>query len=150
GVCLRTKSLPHGSADRNIGLAPEWVAKLVAPSRERGSKPHQERVQGARRHVAPSRERGSKRLLVVITGRGACRSLTGARIETSSGWRTSGRAGVAPSRERGSKPVQPGRAGQGRVSLPHGSADRNLKQEYEAFATAMSLPHGSADRNFGG
>ena len=53
------------------------------------------------------------------------RSLTGARIETSTRSRYRPRAWVAPSRERGSKHQPRSSPGFARQSLPHGSADRN-------------------------
>ena len=96
------------------------------------------------------------------------RSLTGAWIETRGRSTASSRRSVAPSRERGSKPV-PGRdEGHRRLSLPHGSVDRNFGQLVAVQPGAgrsltgawietslraansdrsTSLPHGSVDRN---
>ena len=84
GPSRRPRSLPHGSADRN---------------------PSNSQCVPCRRAVAPSRERGSKRVPRVVRALAEVgRSLTGARIETTSTGSTT-------------------RCSAG--SLPHGSADRN-------------------------
>ena len=102
---------------------------LVAPSRERGSKQGGNAAPERRRDVAPSRERGSKLPNIlrpdVVHGslpHGSadrnrtyedacvfygCRSLTGARIETTMPARSCRGSAVAPSRERGSKQRSP-------------------------------------------
>ena len=158
----RSRSLPHGSADRNASYAASKICLVVvAPSRERGSKqhpsstfrrsvslPHGSADRNSRfaivqpsidAPVAPSRERGSKRCECLEVGRASR---------------------VAPSRERGSKPFDAGRR-----SL---SRERGSKPEARCVArsltgarietvtlnglevrgkTTSSLPHGSADRN---
>ena len=148
GVPDEARSLPHGSADRNLAKPRLLEVQAgVAPSRERGSKRDVERelVQvilslpygSADRNIfLPSKAKRSRRSLPHgsadrnrVTGRQVPvlrrRSLTGARIETLSQSRGPIRSRVAPSRERGSKRRdrdacrRPGR------SLPHGSADRN-------------------------
>ena len=119
------KSLPHGSADRNEFEMSVCAFPMVAPSRERGSK----RARGQRRpdtswslpHGSADRNRGQNGR----AGRNRGRSLTGARIETSSPDPPRMPDRVAPSRERGSKRRPAASAAPGRASLPHGSADRN-------------------------
>ena len=126
----RSESLPHGSADRNAKEPHGHDRRtLVAPSRERGSK-HRRGRRLMRRHNQSlphgSADRNSSDSNAAGTRR---RSLTGARIETSSIMQ-------APSQRFG--------------SLPHGSADRNSREracQQEMAASGWSLPHGSADRN---
>ncbi len=98
-------SLPHGSVDRNSSSPLFALWGGVAPSRERGSKLLYREGSTQVTAVAPSRERGSKQGSVAA-------------------WRL--HQIVAPSRERGSKrAVDRGGAMMSR-SLPHGSVDRNL------------------------
>ena len=102
---------------------------------------------------------------------GVGRSLAGARIETVTGSLSATVDIVAPSRERGSKPFDPeptglwnrwrrslagarietasmrGCSAPSAVSLPRGSADRNLISAAISVASLVSLPRGSADRN---
>ena len=131
-----------------------FPGRAVAPSRERGSKQPAHEGHQPEQRVAPSRERGSKRRdghdrrcqrgslphgsadrnLTRGDGFGvaACRSLTGARIETCSCARSARSAPVAPSRERGSKPPLRRRGPRLPASLPHGSADRNTSSWAES------------------
>ena len=77
----------------------------------------------------------------------AGRSLTGARIETSSARARSKAEAVALSRERGSKRFLRAISRALRRSLSHGSADRNVGNNESDFNGDWSLSHGSADRN---
>ncbi len=185
------KSLPHGSADRNGTSGGKVIEAEVAPSRERGSKRCNRRLQHGHDHVAPSRERGSKRSTIRRCAGGwrslphgsadrnptprwrptspACRSLTGARIETIPRDATASNSTVAPSRERGSKlrhqlldvyqhEVAPSRE---RGSKHAACRCRALRREVAPSrergsklgpvqarqVRGRSLPHGSADRN---
>ena len=140
------QSLPRGSADRNEDKPGRTHISLVAPSRERGSK--------------PVRRRGA-----LGCGR---RSLAGARIETSLRQLRRSCHAVAPSRERGSKPPRPAARARRQLSLPRGSADRNVMTHADIIHALVapsrergskhcgrsagpehppSLPRGSADRN---
>ena len=162
-------SLPHGSADRNpddlaarrqlagrsltgarIETHPPRSSRRrlrVAPSRERGSKPGHDGGRAADGRSLPhgSADRNSETRRC-RNGR-ECRSLTGARIETALARPRICGLPVAPSRERGSKRGDVGIVGEGGRSLPHGSADRNIRQRPTRISGGRSLPHGSADRN---
>ena len=120
-----SRSLPHGSADRN----PEMGRKtVIRRSRSLTGARVETSIFKAKRggtRVAPSRERGSKH-----------------RRE-----QPIGRRGVAPSRERGSKLLAILNCFRGGRSLPHGSADRNSRRTKVISPNSVSLPHGSADRN---
>ena len=185
------RSLPHGSADRNQdgqgragrqprrsltgarietgSTGPAPAVRSVAPSRERGSKRHIGRDQGAVRESLPhgSADRNSEMpyfaeavwmslphgsadrnyLLTSVLHRPDGRSLTGARIETAVRSRSAVSAVVAPSRERGSKPPRHGRPlqGCGRRSLT--GARIETGERLPQGVVLGSLPHGSADRN---
>ena len=97
------RSLPHGSVDRNRFGVGHRHRQVVAPSRERGLKQISSDALSSYVDVAPSRERGSKPAKVLLASLRARRSLTGAWIETS---RRSAACWL-------------------RLSLPHGSVDRN-------------------------
>ena len=144
---LRSRSLPHGSVDRNRckglvaldaagrSLTGAWIETVttrgtagpaaVAPSRERGSK-----LPGRFFHpatvVAPSRERGSK-LGSWVPGLELASSLPHGSVD---------RNGQA----------RKGYVGRG-ASLPHGSVDRNVRSWDIRRGHSRSLPHGSVDRN---
>ncbi len=122
-------SLPHGSVDRNIQVVLGGAQRLVASSRERGSKLRDDVSIPSLPNVASSRERGSKpptgqllrriqrslphgsvdrNLALLDESRDdARRFLTGAWIETPYYRDQRSSRSVASSRERGSK--RPGR-----------------------------------------
>ncbi len=142
---------------------------MVAPSRERGSKPHRPATSPPCRRVAPSRERGSKLYPSLCEGRSL--QVAPSRERGSKPWRCGAAAhrvwslprgsvdrnpdmpatfrqrGVAPSRERGSKPRLIPTDGKDGPSLPRGSVDRNSSHGIGWISTVASLPRGSVDRN---
>ena len=170
----------NGLECRGRSLTGAWIetsnrrrpgdAALVAPSRERGSKPSAMRCvsspargrsltgawietdsadhSAAALTVAPSRERGSKqrfRPLLVMPCLVAPSRERGSKRDRAGPRRR--RVRVAPSRERGSKPSIGACSGSRCDVAP--SRERGSKQVLADLrgAGGLSLPHGSVDRN---